>query len=185
MTREKLSTSTSAVFQQVLGSAFTRLPPLLQRIHSSDRAEIVLRGRCSTVRGRGLLVGIAAWLSSLPATAENVGITVAIRRDASGETWTRHFGTHEMKSRLWAEGAVLTERLGAMTFRFRLEEIEGRIEWRVCGARFLGLPLPASWFSQTVATEQLENDRYTFAVRASLPLLGPLITYRGWLVEHE
>lgn len=185
MMRARNHRNIMAVFQQVLGHAFTRLPPLLQRIHSSDRTRLLLRGRCSTVRGRGLLVRIAAWLSALPATAEDVAITVAIHRDAAGETWTRHFGTHEMKSRLWADGAVLMERLGAITFRFRLEEVEGRIEWRVCGARFLAIPLPASWFSQTVATERWENDRYTFAVRATLPLLGPLIAYRGWLVEHE
>jgi hypothetical protein len=174
-----------AVFQQILGQAFTRLPPQLQRVHAGDHAQALFRGRCDVVRGRGLLIRLAAWLASLPPTAEDLPIGVMIHRDPTGETWIRRFGTHEMKSRLWADGTLLGERLGAITFSFRLEEIAGRIEWRVHAARVLGVRLPTNWFVHTVATELLENDRYTFDVRATLPLLGTLISYRGWLVEHD
>lgn len=174
-----------AVFQQILGHAFGRLPPQLQRVHSSEHAQVLFRGRCQVVRGRGLLIRMAAWLASLPPTAEDVPIAVAIYRDHTGETWTRRFGTHEMRSRLWADGTLLAERLGAITFTFELQEIDGRIEWRVHAARVLGIRLPTSWFMHTRATELLENDRYTFDVRATLPLLGTLISYRGWLIEHE
>jgi hypothetical protein len=174
-----------AVFQQILGHAFTRLPPQLQRVHCGDHAKILFRGRCNVVRGRGLLIGVAARLAALPPAAQDVPIGVTIHRDPTGETWTRRFGAHEMKSRLWADGALLAERLGAMTFSFRLQEIEGRIEWRVHAARVFGMRLPTKWFENTTATELIENDRYTFDVRATLPLLGTLISYHGWLVEHD
>lgn len=160
-----------------------QLPAQLQCIHDS-RSEVQLRGRGDVIRGTGIFIALAARLASLPPAATDVPISVSIQRDASGETWTRNFGSHRMRSRLWTEGTLLKERLGAITFSFRLQEVEGRIEWRVCGARSMGMPLPASWFAKIKATEMLENGRYGFEVSASLPLLGPLISYRGWLAEH-
>jgi hypothetical protein len=45
--------------------------------------------------------------------------------------------------------------------------------------------LPVSWFANTFAVEAMIKGRYTFDVRASLPWIGPLIRYRGWLAENE
>lgn len=87
-----------------------------------------------------------------------------------------------MRSRLWAADGLLCERLGAVTFGFRLTVEDGRIVWRVVRVRVLGLlPLPASAFSAVSACEGEADGKYTFDVTAALPLAGPLVQYQGWL----
>jgi hypothetical protein len=86
-----------------------------------------------------------------------------------------------MPSRLWARDGRLHERLGLVTFAFRLQANEGAIEWTVERVHALGLPLPPRWFDGVAARESESDDRYTFDVRATLPLVGLLVRYRGWL----
>jgi hypothetical protein len=174
--------SAASVFQRVMGDSFATLPVPIQSVHDA-RASKVLRGRASVQRGAHWLARLLAPIASLPPTASDIALTVSISADASGETWTRDFGGHRMRSRLWAQGDLLAERLGPITLIFRLIAQDGRIEWRVAGARYVGIPLPASWFSGASATEQLVDGRYSFDVRAALPIVGLLVHYRGWLSE--
>jgi hypothetical protein len=122
-------------------------------------------------------------MASLPPSVSDVPLRVTIRVDQQGETWARNFGGHRMQSRLWARDSLLAERLGATILLFSLTAVEGRIEWRVVAVRFLGVPLPLSWFAGACATEAIVDGRYTFDVSATLPLVGLLIRYRGWLAE--
>jgi hypothetical protein len=108
-------------------------------------------------------------------------IEVEIAADAEGESWARHVGGHVMRSRLRARNGVLHERLGLVTFAFRLDAHDAAIEWKVVHVRALGLPLPARWFDGVAAREGESDGRYTFDVRAALPLAGLLVRYRGWL----
>ena len=171
------------LFQSLLGAAFESLPPALQSIHD-NRSVKTLTGQCDIERGRHWLAPLFAAAASLPPSGTNVPVTVTIAADAHGETWQRNFAGHAMTSRLWRREQWLMEKLGLVTFRFQLSAEDGRIHWQVAGASVLGVPLPASWFAQTMA-EEFENDaRYRFDVQASLPIIGPLIRYRGWLVEE-
>ena len=102
------------------------------------------------------------------------------------ERWTRHVGEHALASTLWARGDLLCERLGLVTFGFRLETRAGGINWIVRHVRVLGmLPMPASWCSQVAAREWAEGERYHFDVQAALPLAGLLVHYHGWLCFPE
>lgn len=129
------------------------------------------------------MVGLLAQLASLPPSGRDIPITVNIDVDAVGETWTRNFAGHRMRTRLWQEGDFLAERLGPITLRFALSVRNGSIEWRVAGARFFGVPLRAVWFVTASASENVIQGRYAFAVEAGLPLVGLLIRYQGWLIE--
>jgi hypothetical protein len=160
------------------------LPLQIQRVHD-NRARKVLRGRCLVERGRHSFVRILAPIASLPSSADDVPISVEISMGMGDETWARNFDGHVMRSRLWAQDDLLAERLGAVTLLFKLRAIGGRIVWQVVGARFLGVPLPTSWFAGAGATEEVIDGRYTFDVRATLPLVGLLVHYRGWLSEDE
>jgi hypothetical protein len=86
-----------------------------------------------------------------------------------------------MCSRLWAGDGLLCERLGLVTFGFRLGVEQGNLIWRVARVRALGVPLPASMFTQVLAREGEAEGRYTFDVQAALPVIGLLVHYRGWL----
>ena len=70
---------------------------------------------------------------------------------------------------------------GLVRFGFRLRVRDGGIEWTVERVRALGVPLPARWFSGVRARESAQGERYAFDVQAALPVIGPLVHYRGWL----
>lgn len=171
-----------SLFQRVMAESFATLPPLLQSVHDA-RPSKVLRGRASVQRGAHWLAILLARIVPLPPSSANAPVIVKISADPGGETWTRNFDDHTMRSRLWADGDLLVERLGPVTLSFRLSANGSRIDWQVAGATCLGIPLPVSWFAGASATEQLVDGRYTFDARAVLPIVGLLIHYRGWLAE--
>jgi len=168
------------LFRELIGSGFADLPFQVRNVHE-DRAETALVGRCRIDRGRGWLSAIFGALSSLPPAGGDVPVRVTIRRDALGERWTRDFGGHPMVSTLRARDGLLEERLGPTTFRFELIADRARITWKIAGARVLGIPVPASWFSGVMASESVDSERYRFDVEASLPVVGFLVRYQGTL----
>lgn len=177
-------TEAASVFQRVLGGSFERLPPQIQRVHDA-RSTKKLTGRAAVERGPHWLVRTLAPLASLPPAAKDIPLTVTIEARGASETWSRDFNGHAMRSRLWAKQDLLAERLGPITLLFALTVEQGRLEWRVKGAKYLGVPLPANWFQGATATEQVIDGRYTFDVCATLPIVGVLVRYRGWLAEDS
>ena len=65
--------------------------------------------------------------------------------------------------------------------RLPADAVDGAIVWRVVRVSAFGLPLPARWFTGVGARESAEDGRYRFDVWASLPFIGLLVHYRGWL----
>jgi len=45
----------------------------------------------------------------------------------------------------------------------------------------VGVPLPLTWFRGITATETAIDGRYGFDVAAVVPIVGLLVSYRGWL----
>ena len=87
-----------------------------------------------------------------------------------------------MVSRLRLRGGILCERLGPLQLRYLLHARDGAIWWQVVGVRMLGaVPLPARWFRGVTCREREHEGRYEFLVEASLPLVGRIIRYEGWL----
>ncbi len=171
------------MFAQVLGAPFEQLAPQVRALHS-----IPLRQRWSgqgeVLRGNHWLVAPCAWLARLPPSS-SVPVTVEFVTDAGGERWNRHFGAARMASRLWQRNGRLFEQLGALRFRFALREEGGQILWRAERAWAFGLvPLPARWFAQVHCREREHAGRYEFLVDVSMPLIGRLIRYEGWLLPE-
>lgn len=172
------------LFAQVLGgAAFERLAPQLRALHSIQGRQRWC-GQGKVLRGRHWLVAPCAWLARLPPTAE-VPVTVEFVVDAAGECWNRRFGAARMASRLWQRDGQLFEQLGAVRFHFGLREEAGQILWRTERVWAFGLlPLPARWFAQVHCREREHAGRYEFLVDVSMPLIGRLIRYEGWLLAE-
>lgn len=174
---------TRSLYARVLGSSFERLSPILRRIHD-ERTRKRYAGRCSVRRGTGLFAQVFGALARLPRSHTDVAVEVTIECTGMFETWTRRFGTHEMRSRLRAGREFLEERLGALTLTFELAAEKDRIVWSLRSARFLFLPLPSSWFSACTAAETSDGGRYRFDVRAEMRGIGLIVHYEGWMIEH-
>ncbi len=167
-------------FAAILGGAFATLPDPVRRLHAGGARRFA--GRASVDRGTNPVGVLMGWIAGLPAGASDAPIVVELEPDGAFETWTRRFGTHAMRSRLRAgPDGLLHERLGPVTFRFALRVDGDAIAWRVAGVRALGVPFPARWFAGVAAREGADGARYTFDVRAALPLVGRIVHYRGWL----
>jgi hypothetical protein len=171
------------LFEQLLTDAFAELPRELRRVHDA-RPYKRLSGRCTVERGQNWIARLLASIASLPPTATDIPLTVTIKSRADNERWTRNFDGHVMESRLWKKADYLAEQLGPITLLFSLSGKNQCIEWRVVGARFVGVPIPARWFSNSRATERLMEGRYSFDVSAVLPLAGLLVRYVGWLTDE-
>jgi len=167
------------MFPALLGARFATLPVVVQRLHLR-KGNAVYTGEVQVERGAGLLSRLCAWATRLPPAGRGP-VSVEIDAHPSGERWTRRMGRHAMRSRLWAADGLLCERLGLVTFGFRLGVEQDCLTWRVVRVRALGVPLPADAFANVFAQESQADGRYTFAVSAELPLIGLLVRYRGWL----
>ena len=170
-----------SLFGGLLKDSFEALPPAIRQIH--DKRSKHLRGRGNVTRGTHWLVKWLAPFASLPPTGRDIPIDVVIRVHSQGETWSRNFNGHAMESHLFANGLLLAERLGAVTLIFKLSADANTLQWKVTGAKCLGLPLPTTWFAGAGATEHILDGRYSFDVSATLPLIGLLVHYQGWLSE--
>lgn len=172
------------LFARVLGTAFAGLPATVQAVHRVQGRQ-AFAGLARIQRGAHWLVAPCAAMARLPPSANAVPVQVEFETDASGEWWRRRFGDHRMPSRLWEAQGKLRERLGALRFEFDLRVVDGEIHW--CARRvwaFGVLPLPRRWFVQVRCREREHAGRYEFRVEVELPLLGPFITYEGWLAPR-
>jgi hypothetical protein len=167
------------LFERLLRERFGNLPPSVQSLHL-QRGERTYRGFVDVERGSSLLSRFCALATRLPPAGRGP-ITVHIGPSARGEQWMRRIGGHVMRSRLWDHGGLLNERLGLVTFGFRLDAIEGQLTWTVVRVRALGIPLPARAFRAVRAAESEHDGRYQFEVVAALPFAGPLVRYKGQL----
>lgn len=174
-----LTTGTPSLYRQLLGARFEAQPPTAQRLHSRAGRQHY-RGEVDVLRGSGLLSRLCGWTTRLPSSGRGpIGVEIVA---ADGrEQWTRKIAGHAMRSHLWARDGLLCERLGLVTFGFRLEVVDSAVEWRVQRVRSLGVPLPVKWFARVWAREFEEDGRYRFEVVAALPMAGLLVDYRGWL----
>lgn len=167
------------LFPMLLGERFGALPSCVQALHLREGTQH-LQGEVEVERGRSWLSQLCAWATRLP-PAGSGPIAVEITAEPGSERWIRRIGRHAMPSRLWAGDGLLCERLGLVTFGFRLDVEQEAIVWRVARVRVFGLPLPAAWFDGVVAREWEEAGRYRFDVSAAMPIAGLLVHYRGWL----
>ncbi|KAF1686014.1 hypothetical protein B1992_09935 [Pseudoxanthomonas broegbernensis] len=169
------------VFQQVLRAPFFTLPDAVRALHSI-RGRGTYAGRVDIQRGTNALARLCAAVAGLPPAMRDAPLRVEFTAGADAETWRRDFGGHPMASRLRCRDGLLVERLGPLQFRFALHTAGGAVYWNAVGARLFGIvPLPARLFAQVRCRERVHEGRYQFLVEATLPLLGLLIRYEGWL----
>ena len=78
------------------------------------------------------------------------------------------------------------ERFGPFRFAIDFRAGPEGLEYPVSAGRFLGIPIPSAFLPRSDTREAVdENDRATFDVALSMPLVGPIVRYRGWLSEGQ
>ncbi|MBL8297639.1 MAG: peptidoglycan editing factor PgeF [Rhodanobacteraceae bacterium] len=168
------------IFPRLLGRSLLRLPQTVQALHLCGGAQ-TYRGGVTITRGRNWLARFCALVTGMPPAMNDAPLSVEIVAAAKRERWTRNFNGHRMRSAMWWRDGLLCERLGLVTFHFRLGVAGSALTWTVERVSVLGFPLPVSWFRAVKACEYEDGGRYCFDVTAALPLAGELVHYSGWL----
>jgi hypothetical protein len=173
-------TPTPHLFQQALGPAFATLPVQVQDLHSvmSHRR---WQGRAEVTRGHSVFARLIASVMRFPPDSRDTPVTVTMERHGATERWTRNFNGRRFHSTLRWNGHRLTERFGALTFTIALQAGDGKLHYPVTEGWFIGIPLPGWSLPRSDTAEAADGPRTTFDVALSLPLIGPIVRYRGWV----
>lgn len=172
------------LYRQVLGSAFSTLPPRLQELHGAT-APRQWNGVAEVRRGRGLIAGLVAAMFGFPKAAAEVPVTVRFSPQAGAERWTRSFGGKVFSSvQLAGTGKnehLLIERFGIAAFALALV-IEGEKLFLVPRRwSLLGLPMPRCLLPAGRSFETEREGYFCFDIEISLPMIGRVVTYKGRL----
>ncbi len=175
-------TAVVPVFQTALGGGFTQLPDVLCDLH-----RVLHRcrwtGRAQIMRGRGLLARLICRVVGFPPAGQNVPVTVSMHRRGSVEHWVRDFDGKRFRSTLSVgDAGTVWERFGPFKFEIGLKISEGQLEYPVRRARLFGMPWPMALTPKSDTFEGVDaRGRATFDVAISLPVVGHMIRYQGWL----
>lgn len=169
-----------SLFKQVLGTSFTQLPAVTQKLHRGCPA-IVASGS-ATVQPADTIFGRAvAWMFGLPAAAGKLPLRVVIENRNGQEFWTRRFGDHRMRSVMRAHNGLLEESFGPISIAMQLVATKKGLDMRPVSGRFVGISLPRALLPSVVAKETSVDGRHVFEVDIGLPTIGRLVAYHGSL----
>lgn len=176
--------ATSSIYQRVLGPAFDQLPPSVRALHASQGLR-KWSGIAQVRRGRGLLARLAALPFGFPKAGDGIPVVVTFSADRGGERWTRNFGGrlfHSYQScGTGRDSYLLVERFGAVSVSLALVVDDGKLRLIPRRWSVLGIPMPQALLPAGASFETEEAGRFKFDVEISLPLVGPIVSYRGAL----
>lgn len=174
-----------ALHARAIGPAFDGLPAAIRALHETPGRSL-WRGEASTGGPAGPLAALIARIVGFPGDQTACPAEVAIDADGTRSIWRRRIGGHAFASVLSrpGEGGRVRERFGPVAMDLRLTPDGGRLVYRVEGWRFGPIPLPRVLAPRTTAHEEVDAEgRFVFDVEISLPLIGRLVRYRGWLAR--
>jgi saccharopine dehydrogenase-like NADP-dependent oxidoreductase len=175
----------TALFMRVLGqTAFASIPPITQTLHCG--APAVLGEGLADIDAPDSFAGrLISALFRFPKPGKDVPVSVLVEQTPSGERWLRLYPGRDMQSFMSngdAENQTLEERFGPLSFRMKITGHELGLDMEMETARVGPLPLPKRLLPKIVATERSSSEgNHVFDVSISLPLIGRIVRYRGWL----
>ncbi|MEE4011899.1 DUF4166 domain-containing protein [Roseibium sp. FZY0029] len=176
--------SAPVLFQQVLGATFKALPEPVRSLHTVfDQRQWA--GEAKVTRGTSRLGQLLCRIVGFPPAADATPVTVTIERQGRKELWLRNFGGKTFRSVLSLSGApgsgVVQEWFGPTTFNIHLNLKDGALAYPVGSGKLFGLPLPCWLLPVSEAVEAAPDGTFRFDVEISLPGLGRIVRYQGWL----
>jgi hypothetical protein len=168
-----------SLYRRVMGERYEALPEMVRKIHHVC-GDSGASGAAIVTGGQNIFARLIAKVMRFP-KAGSCALHVSFAEKDGVERWTRCFGDQSFTSHLSGRDGRLVERFGSLRFLFDLPSDERGLEMRIRGWSFLGLPLPLALAPQGIAREWQENGRFRFDVPISLPLVGLIVHYTGWL----
>ena len=183
---ESQASPDAPLFARVLGERFASLPRSIRQVHSpQDR--ITFCGTASVDGPARVLPKLVRRLSGFPRPGKNIALRVEIEAKGGTERWTRDFAGQKLASTLSTAQAPgrIRERFGPITCEFCLTPHADGLSMEIVGWSMRPLPLPGFLAPMTRAREWVDDEgRFRFDVEIGLPLIGPIVSYNGWLLPE-
>ena len=172
-------------FQRILGRSFGELAGPVRRLHSLTVATTAT-GLADVKVAAGQIPLLICWSAGLPKAGRQIQVSVNFQPDGNGsELWSRQFVGRKYASTFRVEHRanedLLVEQFGPFRLEFRIRVNADSLSWLLVGVRCIGVRAPKWAVPKVRCSESSDGDRYLFDIDAALPLIGPLIHYRGWL----
>jgi len=167
-----------------MGASWTQVADPVRALHATG---VRARGRFRIEHGRTRTTRLLARMLRLPRPAAAAEIRLIVTTGPGVEHWLRTFDGRRLETHQYEAGEFeLAERFGLLEFRFHLLASDGSLLYlqREAAFRFgsVRLRVPSSWAPRIQAREDPAGpERVSVHVRVSLPGLGPLITYDGFV----
>ncbi len=174
------------LYARLLADAWHTLPEQIRELHDVTTIRR-FSGRANVTGATQPVPALIARLFGFPKTALDIPVLVTLQTDGTTETWTRNFDGHKFQSTQEAgtgrNQGLLVERFGPFAFGLALVLKEAELHLDMQRWTAFGVPMPAWAAPRSEAFELVHDGRFRFSVKISLPLIGTLVRYRGWL-EH-
>ncbi|MEO6921422.1 MAG: DUF4166 domain-containing protein [Collimonas sp.] len=172
--------SPDSLYRQAMADDFHSLAPELQLFHSLA-GQVTLPGRC-TIKGPQTAIGrLFGKVFSLPEATAETDFRFELDADSRQETWRRHFPGRTMLSQMHIRSGGLVERLGPVDLHFQLSARQGQLHMVIQRITFCGISCPKFLLPAVLAEETGADGKLHFNVAATLPLVGILAEYWGYL----
>ncbi len=172
-----------SIYQQLLGSEFENLGPILRLVHGSDSL-VKARGQVSVVYGKGVIVRLLNRIMKVPPANPSVHLRLEIQRNADKETWKRDFGGKPLVTQQWAEGGLFIEAVGGVKMAMRLRVADGFLHFDPVHTKAMGIRVP-KWMQISVIAHVREREHgWEIFVETRSAILGLLFRYSG-LIELD
>lgn len=168
------------LYARVMGEDFARLPAAVRALHLVN-GDLGAAGVAEVTRGTGLFARLIGRVMGFPAAGTGIPVSVWMREENGVETWRREFGGVGFSSRLSQRGALLVERFGAIRFEMALQPEPDGLTMPFRRWWIGPVPMPRLLLPRDVAREYEADGLFHFDVPITLPLIGPVIHYKGWL----
>jgi hypothetical protein len=175
------------LYRRLLGEAYPQVPAAIQALHELTNT-LVAEGIATIERGKNIFARAIAAVVGFPQAGEGVPVKVLFTLRDGREIWRRTFADRSFSS-TQEEGRgrldrLLCERFGPFAFGLALVCEADRMRLVVRGWNVLGIPLPRALAPFGEAYESVEDGRFHFHVEITLPLIGLIVGYRGWLIPR-
>ncbi|HTJ02520.1 MAG TPA: DUF4166 domain-containing protein [Methylovirgula sp.] len=171
------------LYERAMGAGYAAMPQAVREMHDLC-GDGGASGEAEVERGRNIVARLIGWVMRFPPAGKHA-LHVAFAECGDGETWTRAFGLYAFSSRFSQEAGGLVECFGPLRFRFELSADATGLTMNMCGWSVFGVPLPLALAPRSRAREWEEGGRFRFDVPISLPFIGLVVHYSGWLTPDR
>ena len=132
---------------------------------------------------------LVARLVGFPPEPDDVPLQVIMKSTNGREHWRRNFAGHGFSSVMTAGKGrfsnLVCEKFGPVNVAMALALENGRLNYLPRGWTFLGIPMPRILAPRGNTFEYVEEGRFHFHAEVTMPIIGHIVTYMGWLANGD